>query len=693
MKRLKWVFELLIIALLAAGCAGETVQLTSYPAPEETSKPATEAPSTIASPTFTPAFTPIETATPTGAWIKLEPDSGIPGTTVQIDGYLPGGLPENELKNANYLTHADVCWGGCQGGLLESGLQVSWSRQEPGHFHLQFVVPSIPWLSAGGLHQLKPGDYPVDIQYLDPNTSGCSPSVATENGCSVTPQAGAVFHLNEGYNGPECQDVTSCGYLKISPASGAPGDTIQVQGWAPLLQIIGQPFGYDLVLETRKNASPQDMIYLATRQGEVVRQSMDGSLTASFQVPQYAYDRSALEPGSYIIALLAPGLTSGKNIPTVLVAPTPFEISAAPAWVQRQRSAPLWIQSSAGKDSSLSLDALDSNRLAYCVEGAIQVSLDGGQSWVSVPTSPVNNLALPGDLVLDSSAPICRSILLDSSHPDSFYAVFGAKDKQYGIPPVYYLPFYTSDRGKTWQLVPIPVVKTISSMIEGRFGGFWTDGAVVQALYFGDVGQDNQAAPLLVEQTLDGGTTWTPGSLTCPTSGPCLRWGLGPAEVSGMGADLLQDVMVSFDQGKTWNSSGETVNVRLPGQHELVALSQAEALIVSGDARYPLRYTPDGGRTWQALALPPFPVTNPGWPLFGYSGLQMLPNGNLLALNLDTGEWWALSPDAQDWCPLKISAPGKSPVLLQPAGNRIWWFSAMTDKPQSAPISIFVCKP
>lgn len=692
MKRLKWVFQALFISLLAAGCASTPIQPTSYPVAGQTPYPITAAPLTIASATSSPVITPTFTAAPSGAWISLSPDSGGPGTTVRIDGYLPGGLPENELKNENYLTHAEMCWGGCQNGLMESGLEVTWSAQDLGHFSSQFIVPPIPWLAADGLHLLKAGDYPVDILYLDPNATGCSQTVSSTESCPVTPQASATFHLNEGYRGPECQAASSCGYLKATPAHGAPGDAIQVLGWAPLLQLIGQPFGYDLVLETQPGASPQNLTHLAVRQGEVVRQAMDGSLTASFQVPQYAYDGSALSPGSYNLALLARGLTSAKNASPILVAPTPFEVDAAPAWTQRQRATPLWIQPSASLDSVLSLDALDPNRLAYCVENAIRLSQDGGQNWTSIPTTPVSGLALPGDLVLDSQQSTCRSVLLDASHPDSFYAVFGAMNQQYGMPPVYFLPFYTTDRGKTWQIVPIPVVQMVSSMIDGRFGGFWTDGEVVQALYDDQAGNFNQTPPVLVKQTRDGGKTWTPASLACPPGGPCLRWGPAPAQVSGMGADLPQDLLASFDQGRSWSSTGESVELRANGPHDLVALSQDEALIVSGSAHYPLRYTSDGGRTWQALALPALPIANPVWP-FGYSGLQMFPDGSLLAMDPDTGQWWALPPNARDWCPLDISSPGKYPVLLQPSGDQVWWLSAMTGEPESAPASSFVCAP
>ncbi len=108
--------------------------------------------------------------------------------------------------------------------------------------------------------------------------------------------------------------------------------------------------------------------------------------------------------------------------------------------------------------------------------------------------------------------------------------------------------------------------------------------------------------------------------------------------------------------------------------------------MVSGDAAYPLRYTRDGGKTWQALGLPSLPGS------IQFNGLQLLPDGSLVAMNLDTGAWYGLAPAAQDWCALSISIPGKYPVFLQAAGDKAWWLSPVDQSLQSAPLSSFECK-
>jgi hypothetical protein len=681
------IISIVIASLLVTGCATIPVQQVM------TEEPPTNLPTPAVSDTPTPETTATATSTPAGMWINLNPPTGARGTTVHVEGYLPGGLPEDQLKQQNYLTHADICWDGCTDGLAEEGLEVNWSQNEPGRFSLMFVVPSIPWLANDGVHKLEPSDYPISLRYLDPNEVNCTDPSTGGKVCTPPIEISASFYLTEGYTGPECQDSSSCGWLKTNPTQGAPGDIIQVQGWAPLLSIIGQPFGYSLVLETIPNAVSFMDIYSF---GGQVQQSMDGSFSGSFQVPQSISGNSLLNPGSYSLALEAGGLEQanpGEKISTpILIAPAQFEITAAPAWTAQQRSSPLWIQlSSTIMDQMLVVDPNNSDQMAYCITGSIMASQDGGHSWASIPTDGIKDVALPGDMVIDTSQSMCTSVALDATHPDSYYAVFSTVSKQWGAPPMYYLGFYTTVQGKTWQLAPVTQLLTQSTMETGSFGGFFTVGNAVETLYYNTTSDDPANQPTLeVKQTTDGGLTWTAASLACPYSGPCLRWGAAPSEITGMGADLPQGVKASFDQGQNWVFTGQSAELRMIGPGELIALSETEALLISAGASYPLLYTADAGKTWQALALPPLPGVNSGWGI-GYSGLQMLPDGSLVALNQDRGVWWLLSPSAQDWCSTGIAAPGNSPTLLVSSGGRIWWFDSASAKAESTPASSFAC--
>jgi hypothetical protein len=647
---------------------------------------------TIASPTITatitstptPAIPPTITPTPTGPWIGLTPDTGLPGTTVQIDGYLPGGLPEADLQANDNKTHADVCWDSCLNGLVIGSQEVDWSASEPGRFTLRFTTPVAPWLKADGPHPMKPGDYTVGLQCLGPDQTGCA---------LVESQTKTIFHLH-GPVSNACQEG-SCGRLAATPSSGAPGTQIQVEGWAPLRQITDNAaFGYSLVLEPQSGApSPAQFLNLVGS----VDQKLDGSLTASFLVPQRGPDQAPIVPDTYLLALEAPGFSPENSGAQVMVAPTPFEITAAPSWTQLKQPKPLWIQPSASiQATTMSVDALNPDGIAYCAPGVIRLSQGAGKTWISIPASGASRLAQASPYPLFSQEtpdlPTCTSVTLDSSHPDSFYAVFQAASKQYGAPPVYFVGFVTHDRGKTWQPVPAPSGDTTSSQAIERFGWFWTDGKVVQALFWGQNNTPDQAPLAVVEQTSDGGITWIAAMLACPSSGPCLRWGPATSMIGGMGAELPQTVLASQDSGQTWQSTGQSVELREIGPHELVALSENQAVLISGSADYPLRYTQDGGKTWQVLAIPPLPGTDPT-ASFGYPGLQMLPDGSLVALNDQAGTWWGLPPAAKDWCALAVSSLDNNAVLLQAAGDKVWWFSPSTNKPQSAPFSDFACKP
>jgi hypothetical protein len=682
MRNLRTLMFALSLCLFMAACAAATPSGTVPTA----SLPATP-PAVVV--TQIPTSPPTPNSTPQGTWIMLQPEAGVPGTTVQVEGYLPGGLPQTELVSSDYATYASVCWDGCRTGLEEDGLEVAWSRTEQGHFSLEFTVPPIPWLALDGFHPLDAGDYIVDLINLDPTKAGCAPP-----SCPVTPVASATFHLTQSAAYPACTEP-NCGSLVANPSAAAPGETVQVSGWAPLVQLDGTPFGYNLVLEPQGNTDPANVMYLAVQQSEAVVQAMDGSLSASFRVPQIGNDGSALVPGTYTLALEAPLFNgnSEKNSFPILVAPTPFEITPAPGWAQLPPASPLWVQPAADlSTSSLAADLLDPKRLAYCAAGEIQLSQDGGHTWGSIPVNAASFPTPLDQLTVGDQSSSCTSVTLDSSHPNSLYAVFGLVDTEYGAPPIYFAGYYTTDLGKTWQLVPVLAISVSQGTINDSFGGFWTDGKTVQVLYYGKSNNGNLPFPPLAKQTLDGGVTWTDATLACPSTGPCVRWGASPGFVGGMGADLPQSVLASPDGGKTWQDTGQSVELRAAGPHELVALSATDVMLLSGTDRFPVRFSADGGISWQVIALPKPPSSLAGY-YAGYPGLQVRPDGSLLSMLPDTGQWLALAPAAQDWCQVAFTSADLFTALLRFSGSQVWWLSASTMQPQNAPQSDFICQP
>ena len=201
--------------------------------------------------------------------------------------------------------------------------------------------------------------------------------------------------------------------------------------------------------------------------------------------------------------------------------------------------------------SSLSVNPPAGSRAAYCQPGGIRTTADGGATWDTIETGPVGDIAATTDFPIASEVqalPACTAVLLDPRFPQSVYAEFVAQRGTFGIPPLYFVGYGTSDAGRTWYSIPTP-----DNSSPGQFGGFQLVDAAVEALF--EVGQPFRADPasFVVEQTEDGGASWSPSPLTCPTSGPCIRWGPAP---SGIGSCAMhgydESVEVSVDGGASW---------------------------------------------------------------------------------------------------------------------------------------------
>lgn len=177
--------------------------------------------------------------------------------------------------------------------------------------------------------------------------------------------------------------------------------------------------------------------------------------------------------------------------------------------------------------------------------------------------------------------------------------------------------------------------------------------------------------------------------MACPASGPCLRWGPAPGSIPGMGSPLPQYVMVSTDQGKTWLPNGPSVELRETGPHELVIFNDQVAAVLSGSGEFPARETQDSGKTWHTVALPPAPGVDPNGPLF--PGLQMLPNGSLFVKESEGAVWALLAPGASAWCTVTADGLPTTPVLLQAAGDTLWWQDPTTLQVQGFPLSQVQC--
>lgn len=679
-----------------AAVATATLTATTQPAtptPTAIAQPATPTPTATAQPTVTAA--PVSSPTASGASMTLEPDTGPPGTKVQASGYLPGGPSAQDAKGNFEFQTADVCWGECPGGLSEQALSVQWSESQPGHFTFEFTVPSIPWLGADGPHPLVPGDYTVGAQCLAPTSPGC---------LLRGPQAVAVFHLT-GPTPAECE-AGPCGHLELDPSEGTAGTLVQVGGWAPLTEVISEPFGYSLILETSQAQFPPQI--------GSVQQALNGDLSGSFRIPLAVPALGSLEPGHYTLALEAvfPGVGSSQisaspgvtitPLPKsegvrITLAPTTLTVAPSPAWSFLGEVRPVLVQESARlyAPPAVAVDPADPQRIAYCTPGQIQLSTNGGTSWSAVSTQGVISATEPTSYTLfapgSEQEPACHSVTLDPGHPQSFYVAFETAIRQYGAPPIFFMGYVTADGGQTWQLVPPPQGYEID-----QFGGFRAGQGSVQAIFSGPMSSPEQAPPFAVERTTDGGQTWTPGQLACPLSGSCIHWGAAPAQIGGMGVGYTQAIEISTDGGQTWATPTWPANVILnTGPSELAALSSSTVALLSGQGDYPFLLSEDAGQTWKVILLPPMIGNEENQPPL-YPGLQMLPNGALLSRPQAEGTWQMLLPGASGWCPVTgVSLPA-APDLMTVIGSQLWWLespeaSAAAPVIKSLPLSSLQC--
>jgi hypothetical protein len=131
------------------------------------------------------------------------------------------------------------------------------------------------------------------------------------------------------------------------------------------------------------------------------------------------------------------------------------------------------------------------------------------------------------------------------------------------------------------------------------------------------------------------------------------------------------------------------VELRLPGTNQLIALSDQEALLLSGAGGFPARISRDGGETWEVIALPPLPDEDPAFR--GFTGLQYLPDGSLVTQGRQGSQWLKIPPGGDSWCPLETVRLPSLPLSMHIAGGNVLWFSIDTQTPASLPLAGLAC--
>jgi photosystem II stability/assembly factor-like uncharacterized protein len=380
--------------------------------------------------------------------------------------------------------------------------------------------------------------------------------------------------------------------------------------------------------------------------------------------------------------------------PTLEVPPTEIPTGTPPPSISLVDQYPQIVSSSDLFNRVLSTTPGDPQRIAYCAPGEIRVSQDAGQTWDSISTQGVVAAALERSYELfygePAGADVCASVTLDPDFPGTYYAVFTTAHEDYGAPPVFYMGFFTTDGGESWQFVDPPENATIED-----FGGFWnlgTDG--VQALFFSAGSWSEIPDEFLIIETADGGLEWSNGVLSCPAAGPCLRWGPAPSNIPGMGSPLPQSILYSPDDGGTWSVIEPPAELRAPSPNQLVMLSDAQVLIISGSINLSaeaavIRSSMDAGASWQPVPIPPLSTEEINENYF--PGLQYLANQSYITQAPEDSTWYWLQPDLPIWCPVNTQLLPSFPVVLQSVGDQVWWIDPDTQQAEYLSLSDLTC--
>jgi hypothetical protein len=360
-------------------------------------------------------------------------------------------------------------------------------------------------------------------------------------------------------------------------------------------------------------------------------------------------------------------------------------VTAQPDWASLGTLHPLSILRS-GLDA-FGVDPADPHRFAYCAGNAIQVTADGGQTWSPIPIQGVVAASAATKYPLgtryQANAVSCDTVVLDPSHPASFFALFSTVEPT-GPPPMYYVGYFTKDAGRTWHPVPVPAGSDMRA-----FGGFQVDLSGVRAVYtmWSDSLPPDQPI-VAVEVTVDGGSTWTKGNLACPPAGPCLALG-SKHWARCMAVEGWEAVLVSIDKGKSWST---TNHIRSCWRVvEVVGLASGRLVTLDGRSQFPLTVSDDGDRTSRTIALPLLPNQTNTYP--DYGNLELLPDGRLLSVSV---HWYLLVPGASAWCSVASGPTGNqtaepAPPAPQLVGDQFWLVDGSPETPHSFPLSVLHC--
>lgn len=511
------------------------------------------------------------------------------------------------------------CWGGCPGG-LEYPAPVQW--RSPVTFVAHLRAPDAPWVQVAPDKVVSPvaGNYLLGVH-----------CVLQSPKCGLRAAEGqVVVHLAASAR-YTCRTVPGCAALRVTPAVASPGQTVRVSGYLPLVEMNGptQP------------------------------------VAGTFSGERGGLGRTGVNFGRQSLGLGGPTtVESGDG--TLRVRPAlSFSALGYIAPISQQPAG----------FSLISADPSVSSTLAWCAGS--DVTVQGPARTYEVPTAGARALLLAAPAYAklarkQDQFSSCTTVAVSGA---GLFVGMGYAAVTYPAPEST-AAVVTTDRGRTWSMVPVPHGSSPSG-----FAGFRPRAnGDMEALFSPSSRVRAGPAVPLVEQYLSGTATWAKTSLSCPEVGPCITWGGGGPSDCGMetsGANAL----VSTDGGAHWRDPpGWLGQVATCWPAAIVTITRSAALIVGVNdgvgpyaGLYPLVMASDGGRRWQIVALPPVPGQLPG---VDQQSLLVLPNGAVLSVS--GPPWYLLPPRATRWCKV-VNAPTQAggsyplPSSYTVLRGSVWW--------------------
>lgn len=561
--------------------------------------------------------------------LTLTPNQGPPGTRVTVIGYIPGAVA------ARHLGAGTINFGGWPSGLPITPNTVTWSKTDPGRFVTHFTVPTMAWLSPHGEVSLKNGPQTVGIQCFRPLVQACG----------IRPdQASTIFHLTgvSAINNPTPT-------LTVTPATAKPGQTVTLNGWAPLTEEFGPTrFGYQVVWEAAGKT---------TNYGEIgnLSQSLNGDLHGTVPIPAVASPLGTLlGRGHLALQYIFTDVSTlkSKHATSITLDAAPFQVAPAPRWTTLMAHGSVSGLTSNQNRGYFSTLAVVGSRVFAASGGRLWISNNDGRSWTALPKKPLEATVRAMGYATFNQTNL-TGLLLAPGSPNHLFASVAAEIPKQGAPPIDQIGVYSPNAGKTWRAVPAP-----RGMHWGDFGGFQAEGHAVWAWWqgAGDV--------IRAETSTDDGARW---HLVNPRHMSSHQLFLGPVPSSNFGQMSTQsEPLVEAIHGAWKVMQSAVVNEGTITQ--LAALSN-RTLLWLGNSAYPVQISTNGGRTFTYVATPSLPGEQSASQL---PFVRLLPTGALLAQDPQNGKYYALNPGSDTWVPVP-SSEVLTNAAITVVGNHVYW--------------------